>query len=152
MTLLLCCLSFTSTHQVLISNCCLATRYLGQTLCGWYMHCVSSKAVSTIRAMGQALTALEMWMASNRLCLNPSRTKFIWLGTQQQLPKLDLTDISSQFHNCFLLLGPRPRCHTEPGTFLCASSQSPHSCLLLPVTSASHCCSFSFTSCCSYPC
>src|SRR6218665_2688175 len=64
-----------------------------------YMHCVSSKAVSTVRAMGQTLTALEMWMASNRLCLNPAKTKFIWLGTRQQLAKLDLTDISSQFPN-----------------------------------------------------
>ena len=61
------------------------------------MHCVSSKAVSTVRAMGQALTALEMWMASNHLCLNPTKTKFIWLGTRQQLARLDLTDIASQF-------------------------------------------------------
>src|SRR6218665_3568168 len=41
-----------------------------------YMHCVSSKAATTVRAMGQTLTALETWMASNRLCLNPAKTKF----------------------------------------------------------------------------
>jgi|SRR6218665_954784 len=63
------------------------------------MHCMSSKAVSTVKAMGQDLTALEMWMASNRLCPNPTKTKFIWLGTRQQLAKLDLTDISSEFPN-----------------------------------------------------
>src|SRR6218665_2828637 len=63
------------------------------------MHCMSSKAVSTVKAMGQDLTALEMWMASNRLCPNPTKTKFISLGTRQQLAKLDLTDISSQFPN-----------------------------------------------------
>src|SRR6218665_2982203 len=30
-----------------------------------YMHCVSSKAATTVRAMGHTLTALETWMASN---------------------------------------------------------------------------------------
>ena len=49
--------------------------------------------------MGQALTVLEMWMASNRLCLNSTKTKFMWLGTQQQLAKLDLSDISAAFPN-----------------------------------------------------
>ena len=51
------------------------------------------------QAMGQALTALEMWMASNCLCLNPTKTKFMWLLPLQQLAKLDLTDISTAFPN-----------------------------------------------------
>src|SRR6218665_2084632 len=49
--------------------------------------------------MGQTLTALETWMASNRLCLNPAKTKFMWLGTPQQLAKLNLTDLSAEFPN-----------------------------------------------------
>src|SRR6218665_3355327 len=64
-----------------------------------FMHCVSSKAATTVRAMGQTLTALETWMASNCLCLNPAKTKFMWLGTPQQLAKLNLIDLSAEFHN-----------------------------------------------------
>src|SRR6218665_2592457 len=64
-----------------------------------YMHCVSSKAATTVRAMGHTLTALETWMASNRLCLNPAKTKFMWLGTPQQLVKLNLIDLSAEFSN-----------------------------------------------------
>src|SRR6218665_2966707 len=75
---------------------------LGPTLCRHT--CTACHLKLSIRSglwvtLGQALTVLEMWMASNRLCLNPAKTKFIWLGTQQQLAKLDLTDISSQFPN-----------------------------------------------------
>ena len=62
-----------------------------------YMHCLSSNAASTVRAMGQTLTALEAWMASNRLCLNPAKTKFMWLGSRQQLAKLNLIDLSTEF-------------------------------------------------------
>src|SRR6218665_2799985 len=47
--------------------------------------------------MGHTLTALETWMASNRLCLNPAKTKFMWLGTPQQLAKLNLIDLSAEF-------------------------------------------------------
>src|SRR6218665_3393583 len=64
-----------------------------------YMHCVSSKTATTVRAMGHTLTALETWMASNRLCLNPAKTKFMWLGTPQQLVKLNLIDLSAEFPN-----------------------------------------------------
>lgn len=49
--------------------------------------------------MGHTLTALETWMASNRLCLNPAKTKFMWLGTPQQLAKLNLIDLSAEFPN-----------------------------------------------------
>ena len=62
-----------------------------------YMHCMSSKAATTVRAMGQTLTALETWMASNRLCLNHAKTKF--MGTPQQLAKLNLIDLSAEFSN-----------------------------------------------------
>src|SRR6218665_3034870 len=64
-----------------------------------YMHCVSSKAATTVRAMGHTLTALETCMASNRLCLNPAKTKFMWLGTPQQLAKVNLIDLSAEFPN-----------------------------------------------------
>ena len=36
-------------------------------------------------------------MSSNRLRLNSSKTQFIWLGTRQQLAKVDLEAISGEF-------------------------------------------------------
>src|ERR1700733_976351 len=36
-------------------------------------------------------------MSSNRLCLNCSKTQFIWLGGRLQLPKIDLTSLSQLF-------------------------------------------------------
>ena len=38
-------------------------------------------------------------MVSNRLCLNLSKTKFIWLGTRQQLAKLNLSSLSAEFRD-----------------------------------------------------
>src|SRR6218665_446074 len=40
---------------------------------------------------------LAFWMSSNRLRLNPLKTQYIWLGTRQQLAKLDLVSISHEF-------------------------------------------------------
>src|SRR6218665_967292 len=40
---------------------------------------------------------LDSWMSSNRLSLNPSKTQLIWLGTRQQLLKLDFALLAAQF-------------------------------------------------------
>src|SRR6218665_3236649 len=40
---------------------------------------------------------LDSWMSSNRLSLNPSKTQLIWLGTLQQLLKLDFALLAAQF-------------------------------------------------------
>src|SRR6218665_1369609 len=40
---------------------------------------------------------LDSWMSSNRLSLNPSKTQLIWLGTRQQLLKLDFALLTTQF-------------------------------------------------------
>src|SRR6218665_2601303 len=43
-------------------------------------------------------------MSSNRLRLNPSKTQYIWLGTRQQLAKLDLAAMAVHFpHIAFSL-------------------------------------------------
>src|SRR6218665_850489 len=43
-------------------------------------------------------------MSSNRLQLNPSKTQYIWLGTRQQLAKLDLAAMAVRFpHIAFSL-------------------------------------------------
>src|ERR1043165_8729640 len=62
-----------------------------------YRHCPASDAVITVRAMSLAMEALGTWMSSNRLRLNSSKTQFIWLGTRQQLAKLDMAAIATAF-------------------------------------------------------
>ena len=47
--------------------------------------------------MAQTQSELEKWMASNRLRLNSAKTKFMWLGTRQQLAKLNLLFLSAKF-------------------------------------------------------
>ena len=41
--------------------------------------------------------ALKAWMSSNRLRLNSAKTQFIWLGTRQQLAKLDMAALAAAF-------------------------------------------------------
>lgn len=50
-----------------------------------YLHCLASDAVVAVQVMNQATDALVAWMLSNCLGLNPSKSQFILLGTQQQL-------------------------------------------------------------------
>jgi hypothetical protein len=38
-------------------------------------------------------------MSSNRLRLNPAKTKFIWLWTRQQLAQHNLADLATEFHS-----------------------------------------------------
>jgi len=72
-------------------------------LCGcpagvFALSCVSySAAITEARAMNRAMEALEAWMSSNRLRLNSSKTQFIWLGTRQQLAKIDLEALAQEF-------------------------------------------------------
>ena len=46
-----------------------------------------------------SLADLESWMSSNRLSLNPSKTQLIWLGTCQQLLKLDFALLAAMLHS-----------------------------------------------------
>src|SRR6218665_2098010 len=60
--------------------------------------------MAAIQAMTLATGALVAWMSSNRLRLNPSKTQYIWLGTRQQLAKLDLAAMAVRFpHIAFSL-------------------------------------------------
>src|SRR6218665_3460148 len=59
-----------------------------------YKHCSASGAASAIRTMSHATDALNAWMSSNRLLLNPHKTQYIWLGTRQQL---DSESLSAEF-------------------------------------------------------
>src|SRR6218665_4027998 len=60
--------------------------------------------MAAIQAVTLAAGALVAWMSSNRLRLNPSKTQYIWLGTRQQLAKLDLAVMAVRFpHIAFSL-------------------------------------------------
>ena len=62
-----------------------------------YLHCSASDAVSAVRLMSLATDTLSAWLSSNRLRLNPTKTQFIWLGTRQQLAKLDFNLLAVEF-------------------------------------------------------
>jgi hypothetical protein len=47
--------------------------------------------------MTRAADTLTAWLSSNRLRLNSSKTQYIWLGTRQQLAKLDLASLATDF-------------------------------------------------------
>src|SRR5688572_31616197 len=75
--------------SLLASHAMLAQLYADDVQA--YQHCLASDAVVTVRAMSLAMESLGAWMSSNRLRLNSLKTQFIWLGTRQQLAKLDST-------------------------------------------------------------
>src|SRR5688572_16053119 len=62
-----------------------------------FLHCPASAAITEARAMNRAMEVLEAWMSSNRLRPNSSKTQFIWLGTRQQLAKIDLEALAQEF-------------------------------------------------------
>src|SRR6218665_3794713 len=62
-----------------------------------YQHCPASDALVTVSAMSRTMEALGSWMSSNRLRLNPHKTQFIWLGTRQQVTKLDMVALTFAF-------------------------------------------------------
>src|SRR6218665_3291557 len=62
-----------------------------------YLHCSPSDAIATTRVMSSIMRALETSMSSNRFRLNSAKTQFIWLGTRQQLSRLDMAALSDAF-------------------------------------------------------
>src|SRR6218665_1955412 len=62
-----------------------------------YLHCSASDAIATTQVMTFIMGALKAWMFSNRLRLNSAKIQFIWLGTRQQLARLDMAALSDAF-------------------------------------------------------
>ena len=61
---------------------------------------VSCNAVDKQAAVTQILSCvggIDEWMSSNRLKLNADKTEFIWLGTRQQLRKIDVRSVSNHW-------------------------------------------------------
>src|SRR6218665_2622422 len=84
----------------LLTDCAL----LGQLYADDVQAYLASDAMAAIQEMTLPTGALVAWMSSNRLRLNPSKTQYIWLGTRQQLAKLDLAAMAVSFpHIAFSL-------------------------------------------------
>ena len=54
-----------------------------------YVSCSAGDASSSSTQLLECIEEIDRWMSSNRLKLNGDKTQFIWLGTRQQLAKVD---------------------------------------------------------------
>jgi hypothetical protein len=59
-----------------------------------YFHERAELASSVVTNFSACIAEIERWMASNRLKLNPDKTQFIWMGTWQQLAKVNSSSIA----------------------------------------------------------
>ena len=50
-----------------------------------YGHVPPTQAADLTVAMAACIESVSVWMANNRLCLNPSKTELIWLGSPRRL-------------------------------------------------------------------
>src|SRR6218665_1739168 len=87
---------FTADIGPLLASCSLASHSHADDVQA-YKHCLASQAHSAIRIVSHAADALNAWMSSNRLFLNPQKSQYIWFGTRHQLDKLDLPALSLEF-------------------------------------------------------
>jgi len=62
-----------------------------------YVHCPAGQDISAVETMSQTMETLQAWMASNCSRLNPTKTQFIWFGTRQQLAKIDLGLLATNY-------------------------------------------------------
>ena len=74
--------------------------------------CLASEAEALSRLVLRFIEAVRLWMASNRLRLNPDKTQFVWFGTRQQLAKRNcdrLPSVSLTLVQWFPTCGPRAK-------------------------------------------
>ena len=58
-----------------------------------YVYCTVAEAPAALQRILGCIEAIDSWMGSNRLKLNPDKTQLIWLGTKQRLATLDITPV-----------------------------------------------------------
>ena len=58
---------------------------------------LASAAATAVSRISTAIDHIGRWMNANRLRLNASKTQFIWLGTRQQLARINISNI--QLHS-----------------------------------------------------
>ena len=50
-------------------------------------------ASSATTRLSQCIADVAEWLSINRLRLNPAKTQVIWLGSKQQVDKVDIVDV-----------------------------------------------------------
>ena len=58
-----------------------------------YTYTTTDDAAVAVDCFAACLTDVEAWLRANRLRLNPTKTQVMWLGSSQQLAKLDITHV-----------------------------------------------------------
>jgi len=56
-----------------------------------YASATVDDAASAVDRFDTCLTEIEAWLRGSRLKLNPTKTQVMWLGSSQQLAKLDIS-------------------------------------------------------------
>ena len=71
-----------------------------------YVHCRADKSVTAIAQLLACIQAIDRWMGSNRLKMNPDKTQFIWLGSRQQLSAINVTPL--HLHDSTVIMPSTP--------------------------------------------
>ena len=58
-----------------------------------YMHCRAEKSAAAVRRMLNCIAAIDRWLSSNRLKMNPNTTQIIWLGSRQRLATINIAPL-----------------------------------------------------------
>ena len=58
-----------------------------------YVHYRAEEATTAITQLLACIQAIDRWIGSNRLKMNPDKTQFIWLSSRQQLSAVDMTPL-----------------------------------------------------------
>ena len=58
-----------------------------------YVHCCAADVAAAVVRFLACTEAIDKFMKSNRLKMNPEKTQFIWLGSRQQLSSINVTPL-----------------------------------------------------------
>jgi len=61
--------------------------------CQVYLSSPASDTASAVDRLSACVADVNNWMMASRLRLNPSKTQVTWLGSSQQLDKINITDV-----------------------------------------------------------
>ena len=59
-----------------------------------YLYSQTDMADTVVKKVVECISAIDAWMSFNRLKLNADKTQFTWLGTRQQLDKINIPTIN----------------------------------------------------------
>jgi len=58
-----------------------------------YVHILWLNAKAVVRRLTACLVDIEAWLKASRLRLNPTKTQVMWLGSPQQLAKVNVSEV-----------------------------------------------------------